>query len=177
MVQQEELRLLEEVRDLKRVVSTLQAKSGRPSFPTMQRKNHQEQMKVLEEIRGTAVDEVRSEMARVFPNGGPPSVEAIVEKSEKLINFRCKVIAFADSSNLGWAAANEFAASQGAEGDADIKQMEEAEKRAQRKIDRKKKDEEERGRGRMRGLRSRDERSKTRSPRRKGKSRSRSKPR
>ena len=176
LVQQEEQRLLEEVRDLKRVVSCLQAKSGRPSFPTMQRKNHQEQMKVLEEIRSVAVDEMRIEHARVFPAGGPSSLEAIVEKTEKLINFRCKVIAFADSSNLGWAAANEWAAINGAEGDADVKQMEEAERRAQRKIDRKKKDEEDAQR-RSRGTRGREARSRTRSPRKKGRSKSRSKPR
>ena len=175
LVQQEEQRLADEVRDLRRVVSSLQAKERRPTYPTMQRKNHAEQMKVLEEIRKLAVDDMKAELARVFPQGGPPSVDAIVEKTEEAINFRCKVIAFADSSNLGWAAANEWVAVQGAGDEAEIKQMEEAEKRAQRKIDRRKKDEED-ARRRDGAARARERRSRTKSPpKRRGRSRSRSK--
>ena len=51
------------------------------------------------------------------------------------MNFRMKIIAFAEASPLGWNAANEYAALLTNSSDGDLKKQEEAEKRATRKIE------------------------------------------
>ena len=51
------------------------------------------------------------------------------------MNFRMKIIAFAESSPLGWKAANEYAALLTKSSDGYLKKQEEAEKRAMRKIE------------------------------------------
>lgn len=165
----EEQRLRLEVLDLKKTVNCLAAKSERPSYPPMTKKNHAEQMKVMVDLRGVAVDEMRAELDRVFPEGRPPTVEEIVVKVEKKINFRCKMIAFADTSSLGWAAANEYACSFGADDEADSRKMEEAEKRAQRKIDKHRKEAEDR----QKLERQRHKRSRSKSPAKRGSSKTR----
>ena len=51
------------------------------------------------------------------------------------MNFRMKIIAFAEASPLGWKAANEYASLLTNSTDGDLKKQEEAEKRATRKIE------------------------------------------
>ena len=51
------------------------------------------------------------------------------------MNFRLKIIAFAEKSTYGWRAANEFASLLKHSNDSDMKKQEEAEKRAMKKIE------------------------------------------
>ena len=51
------------------------------------------------------------------------------------MNFRLKIIAFAEESSYGWRAANEFASLLKHSNDSDMKKQEEAEKRAMKKIE------------------------------------------
>ena len=106
------------------------------------KKNHNEQMKFCMDVKGT-FDEIKCELVKLFPDGVPEysDLGAAVSRGEAKVDYRCKLIAIADTSPLGWLAANEYAGCTFASNEADARKIEEAEKRAQRKLDRQKKEE------------------------------------
>ena len=162
--------------EMKAKMSAIETKNKTNSFAPMSKKNHTEQMKFCVDVR-CSLEEIKYEVAKLFPRGVPvySDLEGAINRGEAKVDYRCKLIAIADTSHLGWFTANEYAGSAFASSDADARKIEEAEKRAQKKLDRSKKDEEGKKRGFGKSdFRTRRSRSREKSSRRR--SRSRSKP-
>ena len=138
----EMVKLRKEVMGMKSQMSAIETKNKTNSFAPMVKKNHNEQIKFCMEVKGS-FEEIKCEVAKLFPNGVPEysDLNAAVNRGETKVDFRCKLIAIADTSPLGWMAANEYAGCTFASNEADARKIEEAEKRAQRKMDRMKKEE------------------------------------
>ena len=92
-------------------------------------------MKFVRDIKQTMIHDLNSALAMEFKDKIPLSFSGIVSRGEQLMNFRMKIIAFAEASPLGWKAANEYAALLTNSSDGDLKKQEEAEKWATRKIE------------------------------------------
>ena len=90
------------------------------------------------------------------------------------MNFRLKIIAFAEESTFGWRAANEFAMLLKNSNDIDLKKQEEAEKRALKKIEGEKSKSKWKRSGVYEKASDRSRRSKSRSVQKEKRSRSRS---
>ena len=97
---------------------------------------NEQQMKFVRDVKQTMIHDLNSALAMEFKDKIPPSFSVIVSRGEQLMNFRMKIIAFAEASPLGWRAANEYAALLTNSSDVDLKKQEEAEKRAMRKLER-----------------------------------------
>ena len=97
---------------------------------------NEKQMKFVREIKQTMIHDLNYALAMEFKDKIPPSFTVIVSRGEQLMNFRMKIIAFVESSSLGWRAANEYAALLTNSSDVDLKKQEEAEKRAMKKLKR-----------------------------------------
>jgi hypothetical protein len=96
---------------------------------------NEQQMKFVRDIKQTMINDLKAALAMEFKDKIPPSFSVIVSRGEQLMNFRMKIIAFAEASPLGWRAAKEYAALLTNSSDGDLKKQEEAEKRATRKIE------------------------------------------
>ena len=126
------------------------------SYPPMTKHNHLMQMDFNQNVKGILVNEVK---ARLFPAGAPVNLVEIIKKGEDELNKRCKDIALADGSPYGWLTVSEYRGSRLAENESDSKRIEDAEKKAARKLELKKRDA-ERGlpsRGRWKRSRSRSD--------------------
>ena len=95
---------------------------------------NEQQMKFVRDVKQVMIYDLKVALAKEFNDNVPPSFSDIVTKGEKLMNFRLKIIAFAEESQFGWRAANEFASLLKNSSDSDMKKQEEAEKRALKKI-------------------------------------------
>ena len=174
-------RLRREVLEMKAKMSAIETKNKINNSAPMLKRNHTEQMKFCVDVKGS-FEEARAEVSKLFPQGVPgySDLEGAINRGEAKVDFRCKLIAIADTSHLGWYTANEYAGSAFALSDADARKIEEAEKRAQKKLDRFKKEEEVRRRGSGGGgggstdprSTRRKSRSRERSPKKRSKSRS-----
>ena len=96
---------------------------------------NEQQMKFVRDCKQTMIHDLNAALAMEFKDKIPSSFSDIVTRGEKLMNFRMKIIAFAEDSSLGWRAANEYAALLKNSSDGDLKKQEEAEKRAVKKIE------------------------------------------
>ena len=96
---------------------------------------NEQQMKFVRDCKQTMIHDLNAALAMEFKGGIPTLFSDIVTRGEKLMNFRMKIIAFAENSSLGWRAANEYAALLKDSSDGDWKKQEEAEKRALKKIE------------------------------------------
>ena len=128
-----------EVEELQRKMSAISA-SESVSYPPMTKHNHQMQMEFNMSVKGILVNEVKAELARLFPAGAPVNLVEIIKKGESELNKRCKDIALADGSPYGWLTVSEYRGSQLADNESDGKKIEDAERKAARKIELKKKD-------------------------------------
>ena len=79
------------------------------------------------------IHDLNTALAMEFKDKIPLSFSGFVSRGEQLMNFRMKIIAFAEASPLGWKAANEYASLLTNSSDGDLKKQEEAEKRARRR--------------------------------------------
>ena len=70
---------------------------------------NEQQMKFVRDVKQTMIYDLRAALATEFKDKIPPSFSDIVTKGEQLMNFRMKIIAFAEDSSYGWKAANEYA--------------------------------------------------------------------
>ena len=96
---------------------------------------NEQQMRFVREVKQTMIYDLKAVLAQEFSEKIPPSFTDIVDKGEQMMNFRMKIIAFAEESTYGWKAANEFAILLKSSNDMDLKKQEEAEKRASKKIE------------------------------------------
>ena len=67
---------------------------------------NEQQMKFVRDVKQTMIHNLNSALAMEFKDKIPPSFSGIVSRGEQLMNFRMKIIAFAEASPLGWKAAN-----------------------------------------------------------------------
>ena len=91
-------------------------------------------MKFVRDFKQTMIHDLNAALAMEFKGRIPSSFSDIVTRGEQLMNFRMKIIAFAEDSLLGWRAANEYASLLKNSSDVDLKKQDEAEKRALKKI-------------------------------------------
>ena len=96
---------------------------------------NQQQMKFVRDIKQTMIHDLNAALAMEFKDKIPPSFSEIVSRGEQLMNFRMKIIAFAEASSQGWRAANEYASLLTNSSDVDLKKQEEADKRAMKKLE------------------------------------------
>ena len=100
---------------------------------------NEQQMRFVRDVKQVMIYDLKAVLAQEFNEKIPPLFSAIVDKGEQFMNFRMKIIAFAEESTFGWKAANEFAMLLKSSNDIDLKKQEEAEKRALKKIEGEKK--------------------------------------
>ena len=100
---------------------------------------NEQQMRFVRDVKQVMIYDLKAVLAQEFNEKIPPLFSAIVDKGEQLMNFRMKIIAFAEESTFGWKAANEFAMLLKSSNNIDLKKQEEAEKRALKKIEGEKK--------------------------------------
>ena len=130
-------------------------------------------MRFVRDVKQVMIYTLKAALAQEFNEKIPPVFSDIVDKGEQLMNFRLKIIAFAEESTFGWRAANEFAMLLKNSNDIDLKKQEEAEKRALKKIEGEKKSKWKRS-GVYEKAADRSRRSESRSVKREKRSRSRS---
>ena len=131
-----------EMADLRRQIKTLQA-SNKDDYNYLKFAlpggGNEQQMKFVREVKQIMIYDFKTVLAQEFEDKIPPAFTAVVDKGEEIMNFRMKIIAFAEESTLGWKAANEFAILLKSSNDIDSKKQEEAEKRAYKKMEGEKK--------------------------------------
>ena len=135
---------------------------------------NEHQMKFVRDVKQVMIYDLKAALAQEFNEKIPPVFSDIVDKGEQLMNFRLKIIAFAEESTFGWRAANEFAMLLKNSNDIDLKKQEEAEKRALKKIKGEKKKSNWKRSGVYDKAADRSRRSKSRSVKKEKRSRSRS---
>ena len=112
-----------------------------PRYPKMLNTGHEHQIEFNMKIRDVQ-EEIMDELERVFKGKVPEDLVKVVEKGKREIDLRCKYIAMADVSEHGWATVVEYKGSQLADNEGDSRKIEEAEKKAGRKFELRKKKEE-----------------------------------
>ena len=78
-------------------------------------------MMFVRDVKQTMIYDLNSALATEFKDKIQPSFSGIVYRGEQMMNFKMKIIAFAEASPLGWKAANEYAALLTNYSDGDLK--------------------------------------------------------
>ena len=137
-VQPEVVQLKKDMASLSHNLNIIKASSETITLPPMGHKGHQTQVEINVGLRHILVNQMRTELARMYPEGVSPTLMEIIKRGEDKINKRNTLIHIADV--YGWEVANEYEGNVIGLNDLDNKKLEEAEKRVQKKREKKAKE-------------------------------------
>ena len=109
----------------------LKASSESTNLPPMVLKAHQVQVEHNIQVKNVLIHELRTELTRLFKDEMPANLTEIINKGEQKIDKRNQIIHIADVH--GWQVANEYEGNVMGLNDTDSKRLEDAEKRVQKK--------------------------------------------